>query len=196
MEVQRSDLVGQYLGSSTEKTKAKILEARGGVLFVDEAYRLIPTAGKDFGREAIEELMAVMEESDPVMIFAGYEKPMEKFLNVNPGLRSRIYRKFVFPDYTAEELGEIFNLKAKEKGFVIGELDVPGILSKYTTQDQRKTMNARLVRILLEESIKEASQRLPLDAPLQDLMKIEESDIVAGCLRLPSVPGRDDLSSS
>lgn len=162
MEVQRSDLVGQYLGSTTEKTKAKILEARGGVLFVDEAYRLIPTVGKDFGREAIEELMAVMEEDDPVMIFAGYKKPMEKFLNVNPGLRSRIYRKFVFPDYTAEELGEIFNLKVKEKGFVIGELDVPGILSKYTTQDQRKTMNARLVRILLEESIEEASQRLPL----------------------------------
>lgn len=137
MEVQRSDLVGQYLGSTTEKTKAKILEARGGVLFVDEAYRLIPTAGKDFGREAIEELMAVMEEDDPVVIFAGYEKLMEKFLNVNPGLRSRIYRKFVFPDYTAEELGEIFNLKAKEKGFVIGELDVPGILSKSAEDDER-----------------------------------------------------------
>lgn len=196
MEVQRSDLVGQYLGSTTEKTKAKILEARGGVLFVDEAYRLIPTAGKDFGREAIEELMAVMEEGDPVMIFAGYEKQMERFLNVNPGLRSRIYRKFVFPDYTAEELGEIFNLKAKEKGFVIGELDVPGILSKHTTEDQRKTMNARLVRTLLEESIEEASQRVPLDAPIQDLMKIEESDIVAGCLRLPSVPGGGDLSST
>ena len=91
VEVQRSDLIGQYLGSTTEKTKQKIVEARGGVLFIDEAYRLIPTAGgKDFGREAIEELMAVMEDGDPVMIFAGYEDKMEKFLNVNPGLRSRI----------------------------------------------------------------------------------------------------------
>ena len=145
--------MGQYLGSTTEKTKAKIMEARGGVLFVDEAYRLIPTAGKDFGREAIEELMAVMDEGDPVMIFAGYEKPMEKFLNVNPGLRSRIYRKFVFPDYSTEELGEIFSLKAEKKGFVIGEVDVPGILSRFTTEEQRTTMNAVLVRILLQKSV-------------------------------------------
>ena len=188
--------MGQYLGSTTEKTKAKIMEARGGVLFVDEAYRLIPTAGKDFGQEAIEELMAVMEEGDPVMIFAGYEKPMEKFLNVNPGLRSRIYRKFVFPDYSTEELGEIFSLKAEKKGFVIGEVDVSGILSRFTTEEQRKTMNARLVRILLQESVEEASNRLPLSASLNELMKIEESDIVAGCSRLPSVPGRDDASTS
>ena len=91
VEVQRSDLIGQNLGSTTEKTKQKIVEARGGVLFLDEAYQLIPTAGgKDFGREAIEELTAVMEDGDPVMIFAGYEDKMEKFLNVIPGLRSRI----------------------------------------------------------------------------------------------------------
>ena len=109
IEVQRSDLVGQYLGSSTEKKCAKIDEARGGVLFVDEAYRLIPSAGgKDFCREAIEELMAVMEDGDTVMIFAGYEKEMDKFLDVNPGLRSRIYRKFIFPDYSTDELQQIF----------------------------------------------------------------------------------------
>ena len=80
------------------------MEVRGSVLFVDEAYKLIPTAGKDFGREAIEELMAVMEDGDPVMIFAGYKKQMEKFLNMNLGFRSRIYRKFVSPDYSTDEL--------------------------------------------------------------------------------------------
>ena len=118
IEVQRSDLVGQYLGPSTEKTRAKIDEARGGVLFMDEAYRLIPSAGgKDFGREAIEELMAVMEDGDPVMIFAGYEKEMDKFLDVNPGLRSRTYRKFIFQDYFTDELHQIFYLEASEKGF-------------------------------------------------------------------------------
>lgn len=58
-----------------------------------------------------------MNEGDPVMIFAGYEKEMDKFLNVNPGLRSRIYRKFVFPDYSTDELQQIFYLKAREKGF-------------------------------------------------------------------------------
>ena len=61
--------------------------------------------------------MAVMRDGDPVMIFAGYEKEMDKFLNVNPGLRSRIYRKFVFPDYSTNELQQIFYLKAREKGF-------------------------------------------------------------------------------
>ena len=75
-----------------------IMEECGSILFVDEAYRLIPTAGKDFGWEAIEERMAFMEE-DPVMIFAGREKTLEKFLNVTLGLRSHIYRKFIFPDY-------------------------------------------------------------------------------------------------
>ena len=140
--------------------------------------------------------MAVMEEGDPVMIFTGYEKAMEKLLNVNPSLRSRIYRKFVFLDYSTEELGEIFSLKAEKKGFVIGEVEVPGILSRFTTEEQRKTMNAPLVRILLQESVEEASNRLPLDASLNELMKIEESDTVAGCSRLPSVPGRDDASTT
>ena len=93
------------------------MEARGGVLFRDEAYRLIPTAGgKDFGREAMEELMTVMVDGDPVMIFAGYEDKMEKFLNVNPGLRSRIYRKFTFPDYSTEELGGNFSSKGQTRG--------------------------------------------------------------------------------
>ncbi|KAJ7380584.1 hypothetical protein OS493_009051 [Desmophyllum pertusum] len=187
-EVQRSALVGQYLGSTTEKTKGVIKEARGGVLFVDEAYRLIPTAGgKDFGREAIEELMAVMEDGDPVMIFAGYERQMEKFLDVNPGLRSWIYRRFVFPDYTPAELGEIFYMKAREKGFSIDDdVDVSSILSVHTTPEQRKNMNARLVRILLQESIEESSNRVPLNAPLDQLMEIKESDIVAACSSLPS----------
>ena len=121
---------------------------------------------------------------------------MEKFFNLNLGLRSRIYRKFVFPDYSTAELGEIFSLRAEKKRFVIGKVDVPGILSKLTTEKQRKTMNARLVRILLQESVEEASNRLPLDASLNELMKIEESDIVAGCLRLPVVPGRDDSSTT
>ena len=88
MEVQRSDLIGQYLGSTTQKTKEKILEARGGVLFIDKAYGLIPSAGgKDFGREAMVELMAVMEAGNPDMVFTEYADKMEKFLNVNPGHR-------------------------------------------------------------------------------------------------------------
>lgn len=102
IELQRSDLVGQYLRSTTEKTRANTDEAWGGVLFVDKAYHLTPS--EDYGQEAIEELMAVMEDGYPIMIFAGYDKKMDKVLDVNPGLRSRIYRKFVFLDYSTEEL--------------------------------------------------------------------------------------------
>ena len=121
MEGQRPDLIGQYLGSTTEKTNQKLVEARGDVLFIDEAYQLIPTAGgKDFGCEAIEELMAVMEDGNPVMIFARYKNKMEKFLNVNPGLRSRIYRKFTFLDYLTDELGEIFSSKGQTRGISSG----------------------------------------------------------------------------
>ena len=193
MEVQRSDLIGQYLGSTTEKTKEKILEARGGVLFIDEAYRLIPSAGgKDFGREAIEELMAVMEDGDPV-IFAGYADKMEKFLDVNPGLRSRIYRNFVFPDYSTEELDEIFHRKAEQKSFKV-DANLSELLAQHTTPAQRKSMNARLVRILLQEAIDEASNRLPLNAPLSQLMELKESDIVSACTRLPSVLQSDPLA--
>ena len=115
MEVQRPDLI-----ISTEKTKQKIVEAPGEVLFIDEAYRLIPTTGgKDFGREAIEELMAVMEDGNPVII-ARYKDKMEKFLNVNPGLRSRIYRKFTFLDYSTDELGEMFSSKGQTRGIPSG----------------------------------------------------------------------------
>ena len=108
IELQRSDLVGQYLRSTTEKVRAKTDEAWGEVLFVDGAYHLIPR--EDFGEEAIEELMAVMEDGYPIMIFAGYEKKMDKVLDINPGLRSRIYRKFVFLDYSTDELQQIFYL--------------------------------------------------------------------------------------
>mgnify|MGYP002260306694 FL=1 len=83
VEVQRGDLVGQFLGSTEEKTVNKINEAKGGVLFVDEAYRLTPRSSNvDYGRIAINQLMAAMEKGDPVMFFAGYPNEMKEFLLV------------------------------------------------------------------------------------------------------------------
>ena len=91
VEVQRGDLVGQYIGSTQEKTAAKLCEVNGGVLFVDEAYRLTPRSdGVDYGRIAINQLMASMGKGNPVMIFAGYPAQMKDFLKANPGLASRI----------------------------------------------------------------------------------------------------------
>lgn len=108
VKVQRRDLVGQFLGSTEEKTANKIEEAKGGVLFVDEAYRLTPrSSGTDNGRIAINQLMAAMEKGDPVMIFPGYPVEMKEFLKSNPGLKPRIKYKFNFPNYSVSELATI-----------------------------------------------------------------------------------------
>lgn len=89
IEVQRGDLVGKYLASTEENTPGKVKEAKGGVLFVDEAYRFTPrSTGVDYGRTAINQLMAVMEKKDDqVMIFTGYPAEMKEFLGANPGFR-------------------------------------------------------------------------------------------------------------
>ena len=104
---------------------------------MDEAYHLIPSAkGKDFDREAIEELMALMEDGDPIMIFARYEKEMDKFVDINPRLR------FVFPHYSTNELQQIFYLKASEMGFTINEVYIKRILEEKTSDNQRRHINA------------------------------------------------------
>ena len=98
VEVQRGDLIGQFLGSTEEKTANKIEEAKGGVLFVHKAYQLTPrSSGMDYGRIAINQLMAAMEKGDLVMIFAGYPAEMKDFLNSNPELKSRIKYNLIFP---------------------------------------------------------------------------------------------------
>lgn len=98
----------------------------------------------DGGPQAIEEMKVFMEDGDPVMIFARYKEKMEKFLKVNPGSRSRIYRKFTFPNYSAEELGEIFHLQAEQDGFQV-DANVAEILAASTSPAQKSNMNAHLV---------------------------------------------------
>jgi len=116
--VQREDLVADVVGGTAKLTKKRIKDAAGGVLFVDEAYRLFPKDAdpKDFGREAVDELMAAMLEEDaPVMIFAGYPKLMDGFLLANPGLRSRIPTTLEFDDYSWAELATIMDQVVTKK---------------------------------------------------------------------------------
>ena len=117
VEVQRSDLVAGHIGQTAAKTREKIEEAKGGVLFIDEAYTLVGRGEKDFGIEAIEEIMRVMNEGDPVCIFAGYKGEMSEFIEANPGLYRRITRKFNFNDYTAAQLADMTSKYIKEQGF-------------------------------------------------------------------------------
>ena len=116
VEVQRSDLVAGFVGQTASKTKGKITEALGGVLFVDEAYRLAPRDSNDFGAEAVDELMSVMDRGDPVMIFAGYRAEMQRFLDLNHGFRRRVRRTFDFVDYTPIQLAQSYWKTIEKKG--------------------------------------------------------------------------------
>ena len=110
MTVTRDDLVGQYIGHTAPKTKEILKKAMGGVLFIDEAYYLYkPDNERDYGSEAIEILLQVMENQrdDLVIIFAGYKDRMDKFYESNPGLASRITNHVHFPDYEPDELRQI-----------------------------------------------------------------------------------------
>lgn len=162
-EVLRNDLVAGFVGQTAIKTKEAIDEAMGGVLFIDEAYSLTSREGTDFGGEAIETLLAEMENSrgNLCVIAAGYQDKMEQFLSSNPGLRSRFSRTIYFPDYSSDELVEIFRRQAEAKGLVLG----PGVAERvdaYFTRAraQEQFGNARAVRQLMEDSIVRQANRV------------------------------------
>lgn len=122
VEAQRTDLIGEYVGSTAPKTKRKVEKANGGVLFIDEAYSLCPKDyGFDYGKECIATLMKEMEDKRESLcvILAGYTKETKEMLEVNPGFESRIQFYIEFPDYTEEELYEIFKKMVNIKFLVI-----------------------------------------------------------------------------
>ena len=124
VEVDRAGLVGQYVGLTAIKTERVIRKAIDGVLFIDEAYALARESDRlDFGDEAIETLLKRMEDNrhQLVVIVAGYPRLMRRFLESNPGLRSRFSREIDFPDYSTEDLVEIFSRFAAESEYTLGE---------------------------------------------------------------------------
>ncbi|MFV0361322.1 AAA family ATPase, partial [Tropicimonas sp.] len=126
VSVTRDDLVGQYIGHTAPKTKEVLKKAMGGVLFIDEAYYLYkPDNERDYGQEAIEILLQVMENNrdDLVIVMAGYADRMDRFFSANPGFRSRIAHHIEFPDYTDAELGRI---SASMLGLLGYRFDTPG----------------------------------------------------------------------
>ena len=123
VEVDRSGLVAGFVGQTAIKTSEVVTSALGGILFIDEAYALAPDTGtgNDFGREAIETLLKLMEDhrNDLIVIVAGYTDPMERFINSNPGLESRFNRYLFFEDYNSEELHDIFDLMCKKSEYIL-----------------------------------------------------------------------------
>jgi len=182
--VTRDDLVGQYIGHTAPKTKEVLKKAMGGVLFIDEAYYLYrPENERDYGQEAIEILLQVMENQrdDLVVIVAGYADRMEKFFSSNPGFRSRIAHHIDFPDYTDEELLFIAEKMLDEQNYKMSP-DARNAMAKYITlrRKQPHFANARSIRNALDRArLRQANRLFESDRPIdpEELSTIEAEDI-------------------
>jgi probable Rubsico expression protein CbbX len=186
LTVTRDDLVGQYIGHTAPKTKEVLKKALGGVLFIDEAYYLYkPDNERDYGSEAIEILLQVMENQrdDLVVILAGYKEPMDKFYESNPGLSSRIANHIDFPDYTVEELLKISKLMLEEQQYQLTPA-AEVALKDYITKRKEKPLfaNARSIKNALDRARMRQANRI-FDSRGQvltkkDLVNLEAEDIL------------------
>lgn len=182
IEVSREDLVGEYTGHTAIKTKNKIKEAYGGVLFIDEAYSLYSSSDSDFGYEAISTLLREMEENRDklVVIMAGYNAEMESMLNMNSGLKSRFAHSISFPDYSDEELMTIFINSVIRDGYLLTEEAKTKVSQLFTeiceTKDEHFG-NARAARLLYEKIKISQSNRLANNDMVGDLYQIVAQDI-------------------
>ena len=166
IETDRSGLVAGYVGQTAGKVTEVVKSALGGILFIDEAYALARKGmDNDFGREAIDTLVKLMEDNrdDLVVIVAGYTDEMHDFLTSNPGLISRFNKYIDFPDYTDDELMAILAMNAKKQGYVIAEdanAEVCAMLEGMSVSDRLDFGNARGMRNTLEKLVQEQANRL------------------------------------
>ena len=163
IEVSRADLVGEYIGQTAPRTTARFNQASGGVLFIDEAYSLVPPDSfRDFGYEAISTLLKLMEDhrEEVIVIAAGYPKEMQRFVDSNPGIASRFPSTIAFADYDVDELWAIFRLYAEKAGFVL--LDGVDAAFKRLVPDPRPDGfgNGRFVRNVFEDATTRQAMRI------------------------------------
>ncbi|RDU36636.1 stage V sporulation protein K [Neobacillus piezotolerans] len=185
----RADLVAGYVGQTAEKTRKKVRDALGGVLFIDEAYSLLSPSGGDFGKEAIETLVDEMTRHNEnlVIILAGYPNQMDALLEFNPGLRSRFKKFFHFPDYNTEELLQIMTNYAETYHYRLSGDAEDYILE--SLKGRQVSGNGRFAANLIEEAIQAQSLRLSMmeDITLADadaLSKLELADIEKAFLKI------------
>ena len=183
IEVDRSGLVAGYVGQTALKTQEVIKSALGGVLFIDEAYSLASGGENDFGREAIETILKEMEDhrDELIVVVAGYDGPMEKFINSNPGLQSRFNKYFYFPDYNGEQLLYIFKGQCKKNGYALteeAEAEAKAMFEELYENRGENFGNGRDVRNIFEDTVVRQSNRVAaLDAPTKDdLMQLLPED--------------------
>ncbi len=190
-EVARADLVGEYVGHTARRTTEAFDRARGGVLFIDEAYTLSSSrgAGHDFGREAIDTLVKLMEDhrDEVVVIAAGYEREMAGFLAANPGLSSRFSHRVRFADYTPDELVTIVNQHATDAGYECTGPTVAALRSHFATMRRGESFgNGRYARQVLDGTVAHHARRTRslVDPTMDDLCVLLPEDV-------PTVPSPD-----
>ncbi len=192
IETDRAGLVAGYVGQTALNVREVVSEAIGGVLFIDEAYTLSTGGDNDFGREAIDTLLKMMEDNrdDLIVVVAGYTDKMSAFLQTNPGLRSRFNKYLEFEDYTPEQLVEIFELFCTNGGYKLSSTTHDDLIKLFSVlyETRDKTFgNGRLARNLYEMTINNQANRIVFLPNVDDemLSTIEETDI----------PGMTDLQS-
>ena len=185
VEVDQSGLVAGYVGQTAIKTGEAIQKAMGGVLFIDEAYALTNRGGNDYGQEAVDTLLKAMEDhrDDLIVIVAGYTELMEEFVHSNPGLESRFNRFLNFPDYTVQEMMDIFDMRCRKSGYELAE-DARGLLRSLLallSLDVKGFGNARGVRNLFERTVAAQANRLAAlpDVTREMLMTLTADDLRA-----------------
>jgi SpoVK/Ycf46/Vps4 family AAA+-type ATPase len=185
VEVDRSGMVAGYMGQTSLKVKQVVEKAKGGILFIDEAYALSNHGPEgDFGQEAIDTLNKAMEDyrDDLIVIVAGYPDLMEEFIDANPGLKSRFNKTIAFPDYNAEDLMAIFTYMSREQDYHLSEEAVKVLREKLEAMVRNKDANfgnARDVRNYLSNVIERQANRLIAigTASKEQLLMIEAEDL-------------------
>ncbi|PKL15599.1 MAG: AAA family ATPase [Spirochaetae bacterium HGW-Spirochaetae-5] len=185
VETDRAGLVAGYVGQTAIKTDEMVMKAKDGVLFIDEAYTLAPeNSANDFGRESIDTILKRMEDMREgfAVIAAGYTDEMERFINSNPGLKSRFSRYFYFDHYAPEELIKIFNIFAENVEFKLSseaEIKLKDLITFFYSKKNRSFGNARFVRNVFDKIVQNQADRLAKITALTNelLCEITEEDI-------------------
>lgn len=193
VEVERADLVAEYIGQTAHRTREAIKKAMGGLLFVDEAYALARGGERDFGKEAIDTLVKAMEDHRGkfVVVLAGYPEPMRVFLRTNPGLHSRFPLMIEFPDFTDIELFKIAESMFRQRQYVLtksARRKLADLIRQMRSRDPVTFGNARTIRNIVEKTIRMQAVRLmgQKNVSVEELITIIDQDVQGESVRYRS----------